>query len=62
MINHLLAIIGLGALCAGWIAVQFLARKMRTKNHFDDLNGSCGRCTCGGVGLECNYENKHEIS
>lgn len=40
------------ALSAGWIAVQILARKTGTKNHFDQPTASCsdfGRsCNCGG--------------
>ncbi len=44
----------MAALSAGWIGVQFLARKMKTKNHFDDLNGpGCSSCTCGGEEGTC---------
>ena len=51
--SYLLAILGMGLLCAGWIMVQFLAKKMETKNHFDNLNNSCGGCTCGGSFDSC---------
>lgn len=54
MTQHFIAILLLAALCAGWVAVQFLARRMQTKNHFDDLDGStCGSCNCGGTGGSC---------
>ena len=47
------AIIGLTLISAGWVAIQYLARKMKSKNHFDDLNdSSCTGCMCGGSG-EC---------
>jgi len=50
---YIIGIFILVALCSGWVAVQFLARRMKTKNHFDDLDSStCGSCTCGGIG-EC---------
>lgn len=52
-LSYLIPILALAALCAGWVAVQFLARKMKTKNHFDNLDSStCGNCTCGGIS-EC---------
>lgn len=39
-------------LVAGWGAIQFLAKKMGTKNHIDNA-GSCGNgCMCQGGG-EC---------
>ncbi len=47
--THLLAIAALTVLCAGWVGVQFLARRAGTKNHFEDLgHGGCSGCTCGG--------------
>lgn len=48
--THLIAILGLAALSAGWIALQYLARAVGTKNHFEDQHGSCGQCSCGGSG------------
>jgi hypothetical protein len=51
MIGYLAGILGLSLLCAGWVALQFLARRQGTKNHFDDLQGGCGGCTCGGNGV-----------
>ncbi len=51
-LQYIIGILALMGLCMGWIGVQFLARKMKTKNHFDDLNSeTCGSCICGG--LEC---------
>lgn len=48
--THLITILALGGLCAGWVGVQVLAKKMGTKNHFDDLKEGCGSCKCGGSG------------
>ena len=49
---YIIPVIALSALCAGWVVVQILAKRMKTKNHFDDLgNEGCINCTCGG--LEC---------
>lgn len=48
--THLIAIAGLAVLCAGWITVQYLARMVGTKNHFEHQHGSCGNCSCGGNG------------
>lgn len=50
--THLTAILALGLLCAGWIGLQFLARRAGTKNHFDHARGSCSNCTCGGNACE----------
>ena len=48
--THLITILALGGLCAGWAGVQFLAKKVGTKNHFDNLGNGCGGCNCGGSG------------
>lgn len=56
LLPHLLAITLLSLLCMGWIGVQMLARKMKTKNHFDDRPG-CG--TCSGTG-ECTKRCESE--
>jgi hypothetical protein len=45
--NHILPVMALAALCAGWVAVQLLARRMGTKNHMDEGSASCGKCGCG---------------
>lgn len=55
--KYIIIILSLGLLSAGWVAVQFLARKMQTKNHFDHLNSSCGHCTCGGVEGSCSLDS-----
>ncbi len=55
--KYLIVILFVGALCAGWVVVQIIAKKMKTKNHFDHLNSSCGHCTCGGVENICVNEN-----
>ena len=47
ILSHLLPILALALLAAGWVAIQFLAKKMGTKNHFDDLGNGCGNCGCG---------------
>ncbi len=54
--TYIISILTLCALCAGWVLVQMLAKKMKTKNHFDHLNSACGHCTCGGVGQSCEVE------
>ncbi len=46
-LSHLLPILALALLAAGWVAIQFLAKKMGTKNHFDNLGEGCGNCGCG---------------
>ena len=46
----------MSALCAGWVLVQLLAKKMKTKNHFDLLNSACGACSCGGGAGACANE------
>ncbi|TAK36278.1 MAG: hypothetical protein EPO28_13580 [Saprospiraceae bacterium] len=43
-----LPVLALAVLCAGWLALQFLAKKMGTKNHFENGSSSCGgNCGCG---------------
>jgi hypothetical protein len=44
--SHLLSIFALSALCAGWVAVQLLAKKLGTKNHIDNAGDCCGGCSC----------------
>ena len=61
MIKYLLIITFTAALCGGWIAVQVLARRMKTKNHFDHLNSACGHCTCGGVENACTNMAEEEV-
>jgi hypothetical protein len=52
--HYLLPILALTALCAGWMGVQLLAKRLGTKNHIDRKasDGCCGQC--GGEG--CAYE------
>lgn len=53
---YIIPILALALLSGGWVAVQLLARKMRTKNHIEHA-GSCGnQCTCMGIDDTC--ENK----
>ncbi len=47
ILSHLLPILALALLAAGWVAIQFLAKKMGTKNHFDNLGEGCGNYGCG---------------
>ncbi len=59
MIKYILPILFIAALSAGWVIVQLIAKKMKTKNHIDNLgNGECMSCTCGGVDEACENENK----
>ncbi len=53
MLGYIIPILFVAFLCAGWVVVQIIAKKMKTKNHFDHLNSSCGNCICGGVGEAC---------
>lgn len=46
-LNYMLPIMALSGLCAGWVVVQMLAKRMGTKNHFDRPPG-CGGCNCSG--------------
>jgi len=56
MTSFILPILGLTALCAGWVAVQILAKHLGTKNHIDNA-GSCGNgCNCGGGICELKEE------
>ena len=59
LFSHILPVFAIAALCAGWVAVQVLAKRMGTKNHFDDA-GSCGNgCSCGGGICEREDSFKH---
>lgn len=40
-ISHLMPILALTGLTAGWMGVQILAKRMKTKNHIDH-GGCCG--------------------
>jgi hypothetical protein len=57
MYQYILPILFLTLLCAGWVVVQIIAKKMKTKNHFDHLGkGECMTCTCGGADSSCVNE------
>jgi len=57
MMTYIIPILALTALCAGWVVVQLIARKLKTKNHFDDLGkGECMTCTCGGAEGSCSKD------
>ena len=43
MIEYILPILALTVLAAGWMGVQILAKRMKTKNHIDDAS-CCGAC------------------
>jgi len=53
LFDYIIPIIAVGALCAGWVVVQLLARRLKTKNHITTLADNCTTCTCGGDG-ECD--------
>jgi hypothetical protein len=60
MLQYIIPILFVTFLTAGWVGVQLLARKMKTKNHFDDLDSStCGQCTCNGSGDNCATDAHH---
>lgn len=58
--QYIIPILCVAGLCAGWVVVQIIARKLKTKNHIDHLGqGDCINCTCGGVD-ECENEASTE--
>lgn len=66
-ITYLLPILALTVLAAGWMGVQLLAQKMKTKNHIDNTSGCCGACEGKSecrrqeLGLEPNSHSPVEI-
>ena len=48
-VQYLIPVLALAAVCAGWIGVQFLARRLGTKHHLGEREAtSCGGCHCQG--------------
>jgi hypothetical protein len=60
LIKYIIPIFSVAVLCAGWVLVQIVAKKMKTKNHFDHLNSGCGGCICGGVGDNCVNSSEND--
>jgi len=61
MLEYLIPILFVSLISAGWVVVQLIARKMKTKNHFDHLDSSsCGHCTCGGVEGCCTSDEQNK--
>jgi hypothetical protein len=62
LIYHIIPILGLALLTAGWMGVQILARRMNVKNHIDHPEGCCGACanrnTCSNK-VETNLTPPH---
>ncbi|MFQ5335497.1 MAG: hypothetical protein ACE5DN_05425 [Flavobacteriales bacterium] len=58
MMQYIIPVLIVTALSAGWVGVQLLARKAKTKNHMDHGGGGC---SCGGGSCDnregCNKEN-----
>ena len=46
--QYIIPVLAFTALTGGWMAVQILAKKMKTKNHIDSSAGCCGACTNKG--------------
>ncbi len=44
ILPYVIAILSFAFLCAGWVAIQLLAKKLGTKNHFDNAKSCCGLC------------------
>ena len=44
IIQYLIPVFAMAFLTAGWMGVQLLAKKMKTKNHIDH-GGCCGACS-----------------
>ena len=61
--KYIIAICLITFLTAGWVAVQLLARKFKTKNHIDNLKS--GGCNCGKGACdndqECENKNSEDI-
>lgn len=45
LLNYFVPLLAFTLLSAGWMGVQILAKKMKTKNHIDNTHGCCGACT-----------------
>ncbi len=45
IIKTITPIFVLALVAAGWMGVQLLAKKMKTKNHIDNGGGCCGACS-----------------
>lgn len=58
LVEVIIPVFALAGLCAGWVLVQLLARRLGTKNHFDRKPG-CGKCNC--FGGHCEREEQQEI-
>ena len=43
-LTYIVPVFAMAFLAAAWMAVQLLARKMKTKNHIEDFKGCCGVC------------------
>lgn len=62
--EYLIPVLAFTLLCAGWIMVQMVAKKMRIKNHIDG-GGCCGACdekakgTCDGKNKSMDIKNAH---
>lgn len=46
--TYFIPVIAFTVLTGGWMAVQILAKRMKTKNHIDNANGCCGACSNKG--------------
>jgi len=44
ILSYIIPLIGFTLMVAGWMGVQILAKKMKTKNHIDNTSGCCGAC------------------
>jgi hypothetical protein len=53
-LKYIIPVLAVAGLCAGWVFVQILAKRLGTKNHFDDRSSGCGKCGCG----ECAADEK----
>lgn len=53
MLTHLVAIVGLAALCGLWVVVQRAGRRPD-----EDSGGGCGACGCHGAAGQCQRKAK----
>ena len=62
LISLFLPVFSLALLCAGWVVVQLLARRMGTKNHIDNAGTGCGQCGCGDSCRNSNVSSVYKTN
>lgn len=60
LVQYVLAIGSLSVLCAGWIALQYAARSVRTKNHLDHAPNKCGQINAADAACSSGVAPHHQ--